>query len=96
MNMPERIKHAPLDSKELKRPKVTIHLIKDQCKGCGYCIEFCPKKIFEESEEINARGVHPPKIVDESKCLLCSFCTAVCPDFAIFVTEKKCKGECCT
>ena len=89
--MPERIKHEPLDSKSLKPSKATIHLIKDQCKGCGYCIEFCPKKVFEESEEINARGVHPPRIVDESKCLLCSFCTAVCPDFAIFVTEKKCE-----
>lgn len=87
--MPERIKHPPLDSKNLKQSQATIHLIKDQCKGCGYCIEFCPKKIFEESEEINARGVHPPKIVDESKCIICSFCTAVCPDFAIFVTEKK-------
>jgi 2-oxoglutarate ferredoxin oxidoreductase subunit delta len=92
--MPERIKHGPLDSKSLKSSKAIIHLIKDQCKGCGYCIEFCPKKVFEESEEINARGVHPPRIVDETKCLLCSFCTAVCPDFAIFVTEKKCEERC--
>ncbi len=63
--MPERIKHEPLDDKSIRRPRAEIHLIKDQCKGCGYCIEFCPKKVFEESEEINARGVHPPKILDE-------------------------------
>lgn len=88
MNVPERIKHAPLDNRESKHPRVEIHLIKDQCKGCGYCIEFCPKKVFEESEEINARGVHPPRIVDESKCALCRFCTAVCPDFALYVVEK--------
>jgi 2-oxoglutarate ferredoxin oxidoreductase subunit delta len=87
--MPERIKHAPLDGKTIRQPKAEIHLIKDQCKGCGYCIEFCPKKVFEESNEINARGVRPPKIIDESKCLLCSFCTAVCPDFAIYVVERK-------
>ncbi len=92
--MPERIKHEPLDSKDVKQPKAKIHLIKDQCKGCGYCIEFCPKKVLEESEEINARGIRPPKIVDEKKCMICSFCTAVCPDFAIFVTEEKCEGEC--
>lgn len=96
MNMPERIKHEPLDSKEVKRLKAEIHLIKDQCKGCGYCIEFCPKKVFEESNEINARGVRPPRIVDESKCILCNFCTAVCPDFAIFVVEKKNEVECKT
>lgn len=91
--MPERIKHAPLDSKDLKHPKAEIHLIKDQCKGCGYCIEFCPRKVLEESNEINARGVHPPKVVDEDKCILCNFCTVVCPDFAIFVVEKKNKEK---
>jgi 2-oxoglutarate ferredoxin oxidoreductase subunit delta len=92
--MPERIKHVPLDSKELKHPVADIHLIKDQCKGCGYCIEFCPRKVFEESDEINARGVHPPRKTDESKCILCCFCTAVCPDFAIYVVEKQ-SGEAC-
>lgn len=92
--MPERIKHEPLDSKDVKRPRAEIHLIKDQCKGCGYCVEFCPKKVFEESNEINARGVRPPRVVDESKCIMCSFCTAVCPDFAVFVVEKKNEAEC--
>lgn len=92
--MPERITRSPIDSKQAKPKKAEIHLIKDQCKGCGYCIRFCPKKVLEESQEINARGVRPPKIVDESKCVICSFCTAVCPDFAIFVTEKPCEGGC--
>jgi 2-oxoglutarate ferredoxin oxidoreductase subunit delta len=92
--MPERITHSPIDSKQAKPKKAEIHLIKDQCKGCGYCIRFCPKKVLEESQEINARGVRPPKIVDESKCIMCSFCTSICPDFAIFVTEKPCEGGC--
>jgi 2-oxoglutarate ferredoxin oxidoreductase subunit delta len=87
--MPERIRHPPLDKEKLVQTKAEIHLIKDQCKGCGYCIEYCPRKVLEESDEINARGVHPPRIVDESKCIMCGFCTAVCPDFAIFVEEKK-------
>jgi 2-oxoglutarate ferredoxin oxidoreductase subunit delta len=91
--MPERIRHAPLDLEKVKPVKAEIHLLKDQCKGCGYCIEYCPKKVLEESDEINARGVHPPRVVDESKCVICSFCSAVCPDFAIFVTERKNKEE---
>jgi len=86
--MPERIKHAPLDKDNVKQVRGEIHLIKDQCKGCGYCIEFCPKKVLEESEEINARGVHPPKVAREEDCIMCGFCTAVCPDFAIYVVEK--------
>ena len=87
--MPERIKHEPLDRNSLKHPKAEIHLLKDQCKGCGYCIEYCPKKVFEESDEINARGVHPPRIVDENRCIVCGFCNTVCPDFAVYVVEKQ-------
>lgn len=92
--MPVRLWRTPLDSEKVKLPKAEIHIIKDQCKGCGFCIQFCPKKVLEESEEINVRGVHPPKIVDEDKCIICVFCTAVCPDFAIFVVEKPCKEGC--
>jgi len=86
--MPERIKHAPLDKDKVKASRGEIHLIKDQCKGCGYCIEYCPKKVLEESDEINARGVRPARVAHEEDCIMCDFCTAVCPDFAIFVVEK--------
>jgi len=92
--MPVRLWRTPLDAEKVKLPKAEIHIFKDQCKGCGFCIQFCPKKVLEESEEINAGGVHPPKIIDESKCVICSFCTSVCPDFAIFVVEKPCKKGC--
>jgi len=92
--MPVRLWRTPLDTEKVKLPKAEIHIIKDQCKGCGFCIQFCPKKVLEESEEINARGIHPPKIVDEDNCIICGFCTAVCPDFAIFVIEKPCKEGC--
>jgi 2-oxoglutarate ferredoxin oxidoreductase subunit delta len=91
--MPERIRHPPLDKEKMQKPETEIHLIKDQCKGCSYCIEYCPRKVLEESDEINARGVHPPKIVDGDKCINCGFCTAVCPDFAIFVVEKQKEKE---
>jgi 2-oxoglutarate ferredoxin oxidoreductase subunit delta len=92
--MPVRIWRTPLDIEKVKHPKAEIHIIKNQCKGCGFCIQFCPKNVLEESEEINERGVHPPRVVDETKCVLCSFCTSVCPDFAIFVVEKQCKDGC--
>jgi len=85
---PERIKHAPLDKDNVKASRGEIHLNKDQCKGCGYCIEFCPKKVLEESDEINARGVRPARVAHEEDCIMCDFCTAICPDFAIFVVEK--------
>lgn len=85
---------APMNEKKVLKLKAEIHILKDQCKGCGFCIHYCPKKVLEESDEINARGVHPPRVVDEKNCILCSFCTAVCPDFAIFVRGKQCMDGC--
>jgi 2-oxoglutarate ferredoxin oxidoreductase subunit delta len=93
--MPAKTWRKPLDADKVKPPQGEVHLLKDRCKGCGFCIEFCPKDVLEESDEINKRGVHPPRVKDESKCALCGFCAAVCPDFAIFTTEKPCKkGDC--
>lgn len=73
--------------------KAEIHIIKDRCKGCGFCIQYCPRKVLGESNEINTFGVYPPRIVDENKCILCSLCMSICPDFAIFVVENKEQNE---
>ncbi|NIO37635.1 4Fe-4S dicluster domain-containing protein [Candidatus Bathyarchaeota archaeon] len=91
--MPVRIWRTPLDIEKAKRPQVKIHIIKDQCKGCGFCIQFCPRDVLEKSQEINRKGIHPPKITDEARCVACSFCTSICPDLAIFVVEKSCKED---
>jgi len=90
--MPLRLWRKPLDAEKIKVPQGEVYIIKDRCKGCGFCIEFCPKEVLEASEEFNKRGVHPPKVKDESKCVLCGFCEAICPDFAIFSVEKDCDG----
>jgi len=65
-----------------------IKLIKELCKGCGYCIEFCPNKVFEKSEEITEKGVTPPTIKHPERCTLCSLCTRLCPDFALTMEEE--------
>ncbi len=87
--MAQKLWREPLDAEKIPKSKAEIHIIPDLCKGCGFCIEFCPKKVLEKSDTLNKRGVYPPKVVDESKCALCGFCTAICPDFAIFTLEKK-------
>ncbi|HVP40571.1 MAG TPA: ferredoxin family protein [Candidatus Krumholzibacteriaceae bacterium] len=84
----KKLWRKPLDADKAKQPQAEIYIIKDRCKGCGYCIAFCPKEVLEESEEINARGAHPPKVKDISKCAVCGYCMAICPDLAIFVKEK--------
>lgn len=90
--MPLRLRSKPLNVEVVKLPRAKIHVIKDQCKGCGLCIHYCPKGVLKESDEINAIGARPPTVTDGNGCILCGFCTIICPDLAIFVAEEGVEG----
>ena len=66
-----------------------IHIEKDRCKGCAFCVEYCPRDVLELSEEFNIKGYHPPFVKNEDDCCYCQLCETICPEFAIFVTIKK-------
>ena len=62
----------------------------DNCKGCGLCVDVCPKQVLALAEEqINKKGHHPVVAVNESACIGCAFCATMCPDCIIKVE----KGE---
>ena len=72
------------------KPKIgVVHIDKNRCKGCAFCVEYCPKDVLELSEEFNVKGYHPPFIKKEDDCCYCQLCETICPEFAIFVTLKK-------
>lgn len=79
----------PLDSDKIKIIRGEIHIIKDRCKGCSFCVEYCPKEVLEMSEEFNAKGYHPPYVKKPDDCVECHLCEMLCPEFSIFVTLKK-------
>ncbi len=79
----------PLDVEKYKIPHGAVHIIIERCKGCEFCIEFCPQKVFEVSDEFNSKGYHPPKIVSHDKCVNCKLCELICPEFAIYITEDE-------
>lgn len=64
-----------------------LYIQETACKGCNFCIEFCPKKVLEASKQFNAKGYYPPTVVDAEACVNCTFCELICPDFAIW-SEK--------
>ncbi len=75
------------ESSITKSAKVTIN--KEKCKGCGYCVEFCPRGALIMTTEINAKGYSPAALADETKCSTCGFCEIICPEFTIKVNRKK-------
>ncbi|RDH88125.1 MAG: 4Fe-4S ferredoxin [endosymbiont of Escarpia spicata] len=66
--------------------EVTIN--KAWCKGCGFCVHYCPTDALAMSSEYNAKGYHPPFIKSPDDCRDCDFCQSICPEFAIYVTRK--------
>ncbi len=79
----------PLDADKINVVIGEVHIIKDRCKGCSFCIEYCPRDVLELSEEFNIKGYHPPRIKNPDNCAECHLCEMLCPEFAIYVTKKE-------
>lgn len=77
------VSSAPCDS----RPSglARIHFRRESCKGCGYCIEICPKRVYREALAYNVMGYPLPEIAHEEDCIACLRCQTLCPDLALFI-----------
>jgi 2-oxoglutarate ferredoxin oxidoreductase subunit delta len=68
----------------MAKPKLKRHHInRDWCKGCGICVELCPKKVLELDEQDKVVAVRP------QDCICCKLCELRCPDFAIEVETQE-------
>ena len=62
----------------------------DNCKGCGLCVDVCPKHVLAlAADQINKKGHHPVVAENPEACIGCAFCATMCPDCVIKVE----KGE---
>ncbi|HFD39418.1 MAG TPA: 4Fe-4S dicluster domain-containing protein [Anaerolineae bacterium] len=77
----------PLDRDRLRVPRGIVHIIEERCKGCGFCVEFCPQHVLAMSKRTNSKGYHPPELLDQAQCVNCGLCALLCPDFAIYVED---------
>lgn len=78
----------PLNKAERIPPRWRIHVLAERCKGCSFCIEFCPRKALDVSPEMNSKGYHPPFLKEGASCVGCNFCAMICPDFAIYSEQE--------
>ncbi len=78
---------TPLDADRVREPRADVHVLEHRCKGCGFCVEYCPRDVLAMSERFNPKGYHPPIVVKTRECLNCNMCEAICPDYAIFTVK---------
>lgn len=80
-----------VETAQKKKGLGSVVINAERCKGCGFCVEFCPTDAMKLSEQYNAKGYHPPVLVSPEKCNGCNMCGLQCPDFAIygFMFKKK-------
>lgn len=87
--MPDQAAHVTVVSRPSGgRARVHLFLLAERCKGCAFCVEFCPKHVLVMSDRFNAKGYHIPQVVDESACTNCQLCQLLCPEFAIYVVKE--------
>ena len=78
----------PLDVDEIQVSRGIVHILEDRCKGCGYCIEYCPREILAFASKYNQKGYHPPEVTKPEDCVNCHYCEIICPEFAIYSVEE--------
>ncbi|MDD4872757.1 MAG: ferredoxin family protein [Kiritimatiellae bacterium] len=64
-----------------------IHIEKERCKGCGYCINACLQAVLKMSKALNLKGNHFPEVEKSDACTGCRRCASMCPDTAIKISK---------
>lgn len=64
-----------------------IKILEERCKGCGLCIEFCPKRALVLSDRRNLLGYKVVGWNSREKCNQCGICYLMCPE-VVFVREE--------
>jgi pyruvate/2-oxoacid:ferredoxin oxidoreductase alpha subunit/ferredoxin len=56
------------------------HVFPEYCKGCGRCIEACPKGCITMGSEVNALTGLIPVLFNQDVCNGCGLCINACPE----------------
>jgi 2-oxoglutarate ferredoxin oxidoreductase subunit delta len=79
--MAQRMKQEGKPMAEHDSRKLLID--RKRCKGCGICVQFCPKKVLVLDAEDKAM------LMDSEHCIACGMCELWCPDLAIALVAAR-------
>ena len=68
---------------------VEVTVLTEYCKGCGLCVEFCPRGKLYIDPIPNREGVQTAVVRAEVDCTGCLQCATICPDAAIEVRRVR-------
>jgi 2-oxoglutarate ferredoxin oxidoreductase subunit delta len=80
----EETKSKPTASPAKAPPRIEVKV--SWCKGCGLCVEYCNRDVLVMEGVV-------PRVVNAEKCSRCLQCEAICPDFAIRISDDEGAGE---
>lgn len=63
----------------MREDKGFIEINRQECKGCGLCVEACVQKVLHLSSHLNHYGYHPAEY-DGHGCNGCGLCFYACPE----------------
>lgn len=66
-------------SERQKQDRGRVDLDREECKGCGLCVDACPPKVLALAESLNRYGIHPATYLGAG-CTGCGICFFVCPE----------------
>jgi 2-oxoglutarate/2-oxoacid ferredoxin oxidoreductase subunit alpha len=62
------------------QPRSEVFVTPELCKGCGRCIEACPKHAISPGQDINQTSGLVPVVIDYALCNHCALCVSACPE----------------
>jgi 2-oxoglutarate ferredoxin oxidoreductase subunit delta len=74
---------------ERSKPKPTISINQNWCKGCYLCVSVCPRDVLEIDGARWIQSHHPVVVRRADRCTACRNCELLCPDLAIAVEDAE-------
>ena len=60
-----------------------------RCKACDICVDACPAGVLSMQQEPTSTLGAMISVIAPEACIGCNECELSCPDFAIYVADKK-------